>query len=335
MIQLSSTFKTAYQAGAPQRIVLAFANGSIISNEDLIVDAGVSIHDAFCSETDLTIGLTPSAEISFELLNDRGQFDSFTFGRFTAYLGVRVSTASSDSNPSRPSYSISGSRFTCVYRYRQEVFEIVPLGVFSAIRPDVVQTYSISVTAQDQMQFFDVDMPDDDTLHVTYPIVASELLYRMCTYLGVSQVEHTFLNSNLSLPSRPDSFNTATMRQVLGWIAEAAGANARFNRTGSLELVWLNYTSKTFDEHDYSEMVNAWYTVQPIDNLTTRNADSTEEEVVGTGANVYLIQNNPFLRVNDTTTEYEAEWWEFYEEEFIEEKHSGGNSSNDGGEGGS
>lgn len=298
MISVSSAFQTALANGNPQRMVFSFSN-RIISNEDIDIEVGVHFLEEFCSETDLTIGLTPSAEISFDLLNDDGYFDDFGFGTFTAYLGVRTSTATNSSTAIRPTYSISGTTLTVTGRGVQETYELCSLGVFIALRPDVVQNSTISVTANDKMTLFDRDMPED--LEITYPATMKQILQAMCTYLGITLATTSFINDSLSVTEAPAAFENATMREVLGWIAEASGSNARINRAGYLELVWLNEVNKTIDEDNYSEFTHSWFNAAGVDQLHIRNADSTEEEILGSsGDNKYMIQNNPFLRIDDS-----------------------------------
>lgn len=302
MYQVSAAFKAAVAASKPQRIVFAFDSGTIISNEDVNVEDGVRFRDSFCSETDLTIGLTQSGEVSFGLLNDDGYYDDFTFGAFRAYIGVQL-TKVSDSSPAavRPLITINGTSMTVTGNGKTETYELCPMGKYIAPRPSIVRKVLIDVQANDQMTLFDVDMPSATELNITYPITAGELLRALCEQAGVSAVSYTFMNSTLSLASEPSSFETSTMREVLGWIAEAAGANARFNRLGQLELAWLTPQTAVFDEHDYTEYEPSWYICPKVDRLHIRNQDSTAETIIGSGDNGMIIQNNPFLRQEDTS----------------------------------
>ena len=98
----------------------------------------------------------------------------------------------------------------------------------------------------------------------------------------------------------PEQFENATMREVLGWVAEAACSNARFNRDGLLEFFWFNTSVVTrYDEHNYSDFTPTWYATAAIDGLHIRNGDSTKEYTIGGGDNAYMIQDNPFLRQPD------------------------------------
>ena len=304
MVTVSNAFLAALADpdAHPQRMVFKFDNGTIISNEDIDVTGGVDFHEVFCSETDLTIGLTPSSEISFGLFNNDGHWTSFTFGTFNAYIGVMLSETSNGSAAvQRPSITISGRNMTVSGNGKSQTFELCPLGRFIAPRPAVVQKVLIDVTANDQMTLFDENLPSAATLGITYPVTAGAMLRALCRHVGVSASTYTFLNSTLTM-AEPET-ETYTMREVLGWIAEAACANARFNREGVLELAWFNTTAKSFNEGNYATFEPSWYQAPKVQRLHVRNADSTEEAVVGSGANAYMIQNNPFLRQDDTEEE--------------------------------
>lgn len=287
MYTVSPTLQAAIANGTPQRVLLEFANGTSFSNEDILVSAGVTLDEMFCSETDLTIGLTPSSEISFTMVNDQKQLKSFTFGQFKAWLGARIDEGTPPNGAKTKTFTEDG--VLCVY-------EFTPLGVFIADRPNIVNTKTISITAYDQMTKFDVDMPSDTKLGITWPSSLGNLFVKMCNYLGVPYKSSTFLNSTATVNARPKQFDNATMREVLGWIAEAAGSVARFDRDGSLEMAWFTTVSRTYDEHDYSEFAPYWYETAAIDGLSVRNEESTSESVVGTGNNRYMIVGNPFLK---------------------------------------
>lgn len=301
MYQLSQTLQTAIAAGTPQRVLIEFTHkpdGTAyvpavqFSNEDILIDTGVRLTEEFNSNTDLTIGLCPSAEIQFDMLNDEQQLGTFEFGTFKAYLGARIEYGTPLSSAKTKTFVEQG--ITVLY-------EFAPLGTFIAQRPAIVNRNTISVDANDRMTLFDVDMPSAIDLGITYPTTLASLTAAMCTYVGVSLKTNSWLNSSLTVTAEPDQFESATMREVLGWVAEAGCSNARFNRDGLLEFVWFNAVTKVYDEHDYADFSQTWYETQAIDGLHIRNADSTTEFTIGTGENAYMIQDNPFLRQSDDT----------------------------------
>ena len=291
MYQLPQTLAAAIAAGNPQRVLIEFTDYDPVvqfSNEDIVISNGLHLSEEFNTETDLTVGQCTSAEIDFAMWNDEAQLAEFEFGTFKAYLGARIDSGTP-----------TGKTKTFTENGRTVTYEFAPLGVFVAERPDIVKKTVIEVHSNDRMTLFDVDMPSKEDLGITYPTTLSTLFQKMCEYLEVPYVSSTFLNSGITVSKEPDQFESATMREVLKWIAEAAGSNARFNRNGQLEFIWFNTVNKTYTESNYREFTPTWYETAAIDGLHIRNANSTTEYVVGTGENAYLIQDNPFLRQSD------------------------------------
>lgn len=291
MVQVSQALADAIAAGKPQRVLLEFFNdqGELVrtfSNEDVSVSRGVTLRETFNGETDLSIGQCPSAEISFTLLNDVNQITEFRFGKFKAWLGARIDSGTP-----------TGKTAQFTERGGTATYEFAPLGVFIADRPDVVRKQMIEIRANDQMTLLDKEWSSSGISVTWSGLTAGNLLTAICTAMGITCATSTFLNSGASLTKKPSGIDNMTVREVLGWIAEAAASVARFNRNGELELVWFTPVAKAFDEHGYTEFTPAWYQVNQIDKLAVRNAAQTSEIVVGTGTtSTYVITNNPFLR---------------------------------------
>ena len=106
----------------------------------------------------------------------------------------------------------------------------------------------------------------------------------------------TFINSTAKITKEPDDFKTATMREVLKWIAEAAGSNAKFNRDGVLEMMWLRSTTQSYEATNYEEFNPYWYQTKKVTKLYNRDTQGGTDKTVGTGKEAYLIQDNPLLR---------------------------------------
>lgn len=301
MISVSNAFVTALHSGAPQRWAFIWdADGTILTNEDISVEDGVSYDETFCSETDLTIGLTPSSRMSFTMLNANYQWLNFPFGKFTAKLGVRIAVTNNNSPRTRhPVIAISGNTMTASGNGKLETYELCPFGVFYAKRPDILRKTQITVEAYDSMTLFDRNMPSFATLGLTsFPVSAGALLDAMCAYLGVSTVtdlSSTFLNHAVTLTKEPSNYSSSSMRDVLSNIAELACSIARFNREGLLNFVWLNRTGVSYNERGYVSFDRTEYSTTPVNKLSVRNDDQTQETIIGTGGSAYMIQDNPFL----------------------------------------
>jgi len=191
---------------------------------------------------------------------------------------------------------------------KHDRYEFVPLGRFNAERPNVPTVNEIEFTCYDLMQRFEVDMPDDDNLAAayesvysdsyTYPLPFVKLFKAMCAYVVVACDATSFtINANATISGRPEDFDNATMREVLGWLAEAAGSVARFNRNGVLKMDWLRTnTGQSYDEHGYMEFNPYWYETKQVTKLCNRASSGEYESTFGNGDETYLIQDNPLLR---------------------------------------
>lgn len=299
MNEVSETLRAAIESGAPQRVLLEFIkkpNGQdytpivTMSNEEL--NQGFEMTEYFNSETDLAIGLCPSTEFKFTIFNDTFQYEDFEFGTFRAWLGARIDNGTPASGAKTKTFT--GGELPGLYEFTR-------LGVFISEKPNIIRKQIVDVTANDQMILFDQPMPSglvqySDQMNIG--ILARE----MCRHVGVELKARNFMNNDIVVASEPEAFKDATMREVLGWIAEAAGSIARFTRTGKLELTWFNPTNQTYDEHNYSDFSPAWYEVKKIDKLVIRNSDADTEYAGGAGSNSYFIQNNPFLKQGESST---------------------------------
>ena len=188
------------------------------------------------------------------------------------------------------------SRILFIYEggYRER-YEFCPLGWFTAERPKAPDVIEIDMHCNDFMMKFEKDMPGKKDLGITYPVTLGDLFKKMCTHLGVSYKTAPFINSTAKITKEPKEFETATMRDVLKWIAETACGNARFNRDGVLVIDWLRNTGVVLDENNYEAFTPYWYKTKKITRLCNRGSDGSYNKEKGTGSETYLIQDNPFL----------------------------------------
>jgi len=173
-----------------------------------------------------------------------------------------------------------------------DTYEFVPLGIFDAKRPNVTDDIQIDLTCNDRMRRFDGDMSE---LNITYPITLKNMLTAICQSEGIALETSSFLNMNVSVENAPEQFENCSKRDVIGWIAEAAGCNAKISRDGGLKFVWLTNTSLRFDESGYTECRPYCFQTPKVDKLSVRDIGNDTEQISGSGSNAYLIQDNPFL----------------------------------------
>lgn len=175
-------------------------------------------------------------------------------------------------------------------------YEFVPLGWFIAKRPKAPDQIQIDMTCYDPMERFEKDMPSASEMGISYPITIGELYVRLCNYANITYASSSFINSGAVIPEEPQDFERVTMREVLRWIAEAAGSNARFNRDGVLEMAWLKNTSQKYAATNYREFNPYWYKTKKVTKLYNRDTQESTDSIYGGGDENYLIQDNPLLR---------------------------------------
>lgn len=297
MQTLSATLAAALEAGTPQRCLIVFEDdeGTVteeFSNEDIVVDRGIQMTALFNSETEVTVGLCPSVQLQFTMLNDHRQMADFEFGTFRAYIGARIDSGTPGQDAVTRTYTERGV---------QRLYEFLPLGVFDTDRPDVVSTNIIDVTALDRMSLFDKEIEAADKTALKALDTLEDMVEGLCDLIGVPYSEKPFLNSDLSVSLTDNQLSGRTYKDVLRWCAEAAGSIAIFNRDGELELRWFGTSaSAEYDEHDYEGFAASWYETEAIDGLKIRNAGNTSEtevlpDDVEESTNPYVISGNPFL----------------------------------------
>ena len=179
---------------------------------------------------------------------------------------------------------------------KQKTYEFVPLGWFTADRPNAPDKIQIDMTCYDYMQKFEDDMPTDSELGLSWPCTIGTLYTKLCNYVGVDYETSWFINSTASVKSRPNDFDSVTMREVIKWIAEAAASNARFNRDGVLQLAWLKSTDQTYTASNYSDFNPYWYETPTVTKLVNRDTSGGTDKTYGSGSEGYLIQDNPLLK---------------------------------------
>lgn len=99
MIPASAEFHRAVLEGQPQRAILKFEYGAVMTNSDISITAGgIHYEEVLNGETELTIGACPSSSLSAALMLPAEYVTEFPWGKFEASLGVRVAWASYESD---------------------------------------------------------------------------------------------------------------------------------------------------------------------------------------------------------------------------------------------
>lgn len=274
MLAVSAGFLQAIKNKAPQDVRLEFTNGDVIGTSDVSITSGsLTFTEILNGETDVTFGRAVMSELSAVLINADGRFTDFDFSReFTAKIGVKVGNS----------------------------FEYISLGVFKGERPEKVRGKLIDFAAHDRMSLFDKSA-ESFVDSLTFPCTLGEIFTKLCAFCGVGYVSAFFPNSGKTFDKNPLADTDYTCREILGYIAEAAGAYARMSRDGAVELVWFAEADYTVTRTDRFEMTESEFLTPPIDKLEVYNSYGDQLNTSGSGDIVYGISDNPFLYIENDT----------------------------------
>lgn len=268
--------------------LLVGAAGDTDSN-GRIGQGGVTVTEIYNKDKNLTLGGTVSYQIGMTLVNSDGALNNFAFGRCKVYLDV--------------------------YDDANSVWLPCPLGVFRIELPVKRKVQLITATGYDQMQSLNA-IADTwwNGLNFTGGLTIANILNSMVTQLGLhlsATSSTSMVNTALSFTTPPIDSVERTYRDILGWIAEATGTVAHFNRDGELDMrqyltpqiggnnivIDADTTGNQCLSIDVAE-----YSVSQIDALTIKLTTADQGVTVGSGTNVYTIMDNPFLYGPDVAT---------------------------------
>lgn len=264
----------AIRAHTEQDIKITFADNTVLGKADVAITGdGVKITDILNGDTDYTFGKAVCKQVEMTLFNVDNKFNNFDFTQeFTLQIGVKDGAA----------------------------FQYVTVGVFKGERPDKVRGKLIDFTAYDRMQKFEVSA-SDFIENMTFPVTLGAVFSSLCTAVGVEPITTTFTNSTKNFTFNPFSTSDYTAREVLAWIAEAAGCYARVNADGKVELNTFTTNSYKILKTDRFEMSESEFETPVIGKLECYTSYGDQLVTAGTGTNTYVISDNPFLYIENDT----------------------------------
>jgi hypothetical protein len=274
VVQPVTSLLEAIRAHTEQDIKITFADNTVLGKADVAITGdGVKITDILNGDTDYTFGKAVCKQVEMTLFNVDNKFNNFDFTQeFTLQIGVKVGAA----------------------------FQYVTVGVFKGERPDKVRGKLIDFTAYDRMQKFEVSA-SDFIENMTFPVTLGAVFSSLCAAVGVEPITTTFTNSTKNFTFNPFSTSDYTAREVLAWIAEAAGCYARVNADGKVELNTFTTNSYKILKTDRFEMSESEFETPVIGKLECYTSYGDQLVTAGTGTNTYVISDNPFLYIENDT----------------------------------
>ncbi len=286
---------------------LLVANVGDTDSNARITEGGVKLSDYFNKDVDIEIGQTVSCHMTMTLMNDDGALDNFDYGKFKVYLDIREES--------------------------DVTWQTASLGVFYFDKPTKRKVQLISVTARDQMQKLNTIATSwFNALDFENGISLQQILNSLVNECGIVADNETLtnlVNGDYTFTTAPLDAIELTYRDILGWIAGAAGGNARFDRNGFLTIRYFRYAMMATPSDDsaivgYAKVGTsrvgslgsnnpyfmfdltaqgngifsvdiAEYTVKQISKLVVKSSREDYGTIVGSGTNAYELVDNPFL----------------------------------------
>ena len=193
----------------------------VLLTEKDIMQGSLKIDRYTVSGSKIEIGSAVASELRFQLNNNDGKFDDYTFEG--AELFVQIGVKKWDAS-----------------EWEHAVIHWIPCGYFTVDTPP--RTLSkITISALDRMMYF--DKPVDPT-QLTFPMTVEQLAVRVCNICNVT-LSTTFTgypNRNYSIPALPTD-GDLTYRTLIQWIAEITGTCAYVDWDGHLRFEWYKATN--------------------------------------------------------------------------------------------
>ncbi len=275
---------TAVRNHAKQDIIITplTGTGGAISGSDIAVTGGGFVYTSVLNgDNDFTVGRAVSAQIETTLVNDSGKFTDYDFNRlFSVSLSILT-------NPEAESET--------------DKYTEISLGVFQGERPEKVRGKLIEFRLYDLMTMCDISAEEFIT-SLTFPTTLGAIYTSLCNFVGLTPSQTSgFTNSTKNFTANPFSSAGYTAREVLAWIAEAAGCYARMDEDGKVELVEFGTFAHKVLLTDRFEMSENEFVVPQIGKLEVYNSYGDQLVTAGTGSNTYVISDNPFLYIENDT----------------------------------
>lgn len=213
MINTSNEYKRVIQGSRTYivRLKIEFRDHTAITVEnDRIISNTVNIEDAVSNNGSFDIGAAIINQLKVSLYNGDEYFSRYDFegAVIYPYIGIQL----------------------------DNTIEFLKKGVF-IIEEAVTGNAVISLQALDRMTKFERPYSESS---LTYPATLNDIVRDACEVCGVSLGTARFDHDDYMVQNRPGD-EKITFREIISYVAEAAGCYARFNVDGNLEIKWYDF----------------------------------------------------------------------------------------------
>ena len=199
---------------------ITFISSNVVFTDDEFESNGITVSQYMNSETDLTFGTASCVEAEINLFRSNKTDVLKWSDEFLLQFG---------------------------YDDGEGGIDWFDIGYFTGTKPERTKTDVINFIAHDRMIRFDIQADDFiDSLDFTSAKTLTQIYSALCTYIGVSSVSGDEISANMAHSySKCPIGHGYSCRDILGYIAEAAGCYAIITPAGYVKMTW--YTDHTDD----------------------------------------------------------------------------------------
>lgn len=277
MINVSAEFKELMKSRTDFRpyAEITLVDGAVwaLNDTDFKI-AGNSVNDGAAS-SGLPLGAVIGRTLKLSIQNAEEQFKD------VAFLGAEI-------------------RLYFTFQLSETV-ERIELGTFTVISPE---EYGETISVQAVDNAWKLDTPYTTTLQ--YPQTAGAVFRDICTRCSVLAESSDFLNNDFVIESAPDS--GLTNREMIGYIAMIAGGNARFNRSGKLEILTYEFPTFRNKKTDYDGGTFEGWTEGDILDGGNFTGGASGDNADGGGFNPWNLTPEEYIELGDSKTHLLHRW---------------------------
>lgn len=226
MINASKEFKNKLKSGGTvvNYADVTLSDGTVLHLEpkDIMV-SGCSIEDK-TTDGKFGVGFAIGKTLSLRIANHDDQYSVYDFynSTITLYVAMQLDNGT---------------------------IEKIRKGVYYTIVPETPGDI-IEISAVDAMYRLDRSY---SRITTSYPATLQTIISNICLDCGIPIGFTQFDNMSFMVAERPEK---ATYREVLSWVCQIAGYNARIDNNGYMQLVWYNtdlMDRKLYDGGDFKQ----------------------------------------------------------------------------------
>ena len=263
MIKTASKIKEELNTGATtvNYADIVLNDGTVINLEpENFMLSGCSIEDK-TTDGKFGVGFTIGKTLFLRIANHEEQFTQYDF--YSSIINLYIETIFEDGT-----------------------IDKIRKGVYYTIVPETPGDI-IEISAVDGMYKFDKEYTESKT---KYPASLLTILTDACLDCGIPAKFREFDNMHFVVQEKPEN---VTYRQVVSYVCQIAGYNARIDNDGYLELVWYDTESEIPIEITYFKSLNVHTDDVIITGVQVVNGETSV--LFGDTGYTIKIESNPFV----------------------------------------